>query len=54
MQTDRLPLVSLVIPVKDEGRYIEGCLESIAAQDRIEQLLSELHGPAPHDDDDGS
>jgi succinoglycan biosynthesis protein ExoA len=33
MRADRLPLVSVVIPVKDEGRYIERCLESIAAQD---------------------
>jgi GT2 family glycosyltransferase len=39
MRTERLPLVSLVIPVKDEGRYIERCLESIAAQDYPRNLV---------------
>jgi succinoglycan biosynthesis protein ExoA len=32
METTSLPRVSLVIPVRNEGRFIEKCLESLAAQ----------------------
>ncbi|MPZ22587.1 MAG: glycosyltransferase [Dehalococcoidia bacterium] len=43
MESHELPLVSIVIPVKDEGRFIERCLESIVAQDyprdRIEVIV---------------
>ena len=39
MRTGQLPVVSIVVPVKDEGRYIEQLMESIAAQDYARSLI---------------
>ncbi|MEX2238077.1 MAG: glycosyltransferase family 2 protein [Dehalococcoidia bacterium] len=33
METNALPLVSVVVPMRNEGRYIERLMESLAAQD---------------------
>ncbi len=44
---DELPLVSIIIPVRNEGKYIDQCLQHILAQDyphdRIEVIVVEGH-----------
>jgi glycosyltransferase involved in cell wall biosynthesis len=49
--TPDLPLVSVVLPVRNEGRYLQGCLDAIAAQDYPRDCLEVVIVDGQSEDD---
>ena len=51
MESSRLPFISVVIPVRNEHKYIRACLDSVLRQDYPRDRHEVLLAVGPSEDD---